>query len=92
LYKDQNYFNVDETIYGRQYTGLLYEFQGLVEVYRELNDTEKLNQYNEHISRFHEIHEAWLHQVYTVIDENCTKNDLSLEKLKSIFDECACDK
>eukprot|EP00102_Acyrthosiphon_pisum_P002584 XP_001944165.2 PREDICTED: amyloid protein-binding protein 2 isoform X1 [Acyrthosiphon pisum] len=81
-----------ETTYGRQYTGLLYDFQGLVEVYRELNNTEKYNQYNENILRFHETREAWLHQVHTAIDENCTKDDLSLEKFKCILNECACDK
>ncbi|CAI6343297.1 unnamed protein product [Macrosiphum euphorbiae] len=81
-----------ETTYGRQYTGLLYDFQGLVEVYRELNNTEKLNQYNENIFRFHETREAWLHQVHTAVDENCTKDDLSLEKFKCILNECACDK
>ncbi|KAL5242886.1 hypothetical protein ACI65C_010296 [Semiaphis heraclei] len=81
-----------ETTYGRQYTGLLYDFQGLVEVYRELKNTEKLNLYNENILRFHETREAWLHQVHTAIDENCTKDDLSLEKFKCILNECACDK
>jgi len=84
--------NIDETTYGRQYTGLLYDFQGLVEVYRELNNTEKLNLYNENILRFHETRATWLHQVHTAIDENCTKDDLSLEKFKCILNECACDK
>ncbi|XP_060840464.1 amyloid protein-binding protein 2 isoform X2 [Rhopalosiphum padi] len=81
-----------ETTYGRQYTGLLYDFQGLVEVYRELNNTEKYNQYTENILRFHETREAWLHEVHTATDENCTKDDLSLEKFKCILNECACDK
>jgi len=92
LYKESNYFNVDETTYGQQYTGLLYDFQGLVEVYRELNDIEKCNQYTENMQRFHETREAWLHEVHTATDENCTKDDFSLEKFKCILNECACDK
>lgn len=81
-----------ETTYGQQYTGLLYDFQGLVEVYRELNDIEKCNQYTENMRRFHETREAWLHEVHTATDENCTKDDFSLEKFKCILNECACDK
>jgi len=64
----------------------------LIEVYRELKNTEKLNLYIENVENFHETREAWLHQVHTAIDENCTKDDLSLEKFKCILNECACDK
>lgn len=52
----------------------------------------KYNQYTENILRFHETREEWLQMVHTAIDENCTKDDLSLEKFKCILNDCACDK
>lgn len=84
--------NLDETTYGRQYTGLLYDLQGLTEVYRNLNDLVKYDRFLYYVHRFRETREAWLRQVHTAVDENCTKDDLSLEKFKCILNDCVCEK
>lgn len=87
-----NNYDLDETTYGRQYTGILYDFQGLAEVYRALNDIDKYNQYEENMQRFHETRRAWLYLIHTSSDENCTQDDLSMEKFKCILNDCGCEK
>lgn len=83
---------LDESTYGDQYTGLLYDYQGLSKVYRGLKNTEMYNEYVEKIRNFHATREAWLYQVHTAHDANCTKDDFSVEKFKCILDECGCEK
>lgn len=83
---------LDEITYGRQYTGLLYDLQGLAEVYQNLNERAQYDRCKENIAAFKENRDAWLHQVHAAVDQ-CTKDDLSLEKFKCILnDVCICDK
>lgn len=71
---------------------MLYDLQGLTQIYLQLNDLDKYHQFLEYVHRFRETREAWLHQVHTAVDENCTKDDLSLEKFKCILNDCVCEK
>jgi hypothetical protein len=57
-----------------------------------LKDIDKYNQYMEKTQRFHETREAWLHLIHTAVDENCTQDNLSLEKFKCILNDCGCEK
>lgn len=61
-------------------------------MYNALKDTEAENKYLDKVLNFHQTRQAWLHQIHTAHDENCTKDNLSLEKLKCIIDECVCEK
>lgn len=91
-YQKPNHFHLDETTYGNQYTGLLYDFRGLTEVYSKLENVENFNRYSENMELFYERREAWLHMVHTAVDKNCTKDNLSLDKFKCILNECLCEK
>lgn len=53
---------------------------------------DKIVEYKDKILQFHETREAWLYEVHTANDKNCTKEDLSLDKFKCILNECICDK
>lgn len=61
-------------------------------MYNELKDPEAENKYLDKVMNFHQTRQAWLYQVHTAHDENCTKDNLSLDKLKCIIDECGCEK
>lgn len=84
---NQNIFNPDETTHGQQYSGLLYDFQGLAEIYYETNNIDQLNYYANKLQNFHATREEWLDMVHTATNVNCKKNDLSVEKFKCLLNE-----
>lgn len=61
-------------------------------MYIELKNNEEYQKYLSEVLRFPEKRRVWLYNVHTAIDENCTKDDLSLEKFKCILSECVCEK
>lgn len=81
----------DETTYGLQYTGLLYDLQGLLTVYKELNNIEMCLEYEDKIRMYYETRNAWLIDIHTLVEKKCIKDDLSVDKLKCIIDECDCN-
>lgn len=61
-------------------------------MYYKLNNIVKYNEYVDNTRQFQETRGAWLHEIHTALDINCTKDDLSLDKLRCILDECGCKK
>ncbi|XP_050441691.1 amyloid protein-binding protein 2 isoform X2 [Adelges cooleyi] len=78
-----------ETSFGNQYTGILYDLQGLARVYEKRYNLPRYSQCLTSIRQFHANREAWLErlassEVSTVSDRSTSCN---MDAIKSILDD-----
>ncbi|XP_027853218.2 uncharacterized protein LOC114132041 [Aphis gossypii] len=64
----------------------------LMEIYKNLNNTEKWNRYSNYFTWLNKTYNEWLLELQSIgIDNNCKKEDFSLEKFKCILNKCNCN-
>lgn len=63
-----------------------------MEVYKNLNNIEKWNHFSNYFTVSNKTYNEWLLELQSkTINNNCKKEDLSLEKFKCILNKCNCN-
>ncbi|XP_050526374.1 amyloid protein-binding protein 2 isoform X2 [Daktulosphaira vitifoliae] len=82
-----------EKSFGNQYTGLLYDLQGLAHVYRELGNFDLYDQCTRSIEQFHVTRGAWLEKLHSSsINDKFAKSSFNIEIIKNILSSNICEK
>lgn len=68
-----------------QYKEILDVLEGLKSLFIIQFNREGINLYNDHLIKTSSSRKAWLLRINTAVDENYTKDGLSLEKFKAIL-------
>jgi len=59
--------------------------KGLKSLFITQFNRDGINLYKDHLLKPRSSQKAWIIRINTAVDENCTKDRLSLEKFKAIF-------
>jgi len=62
------------------------DIEGLIYTYKEFNNMERFNYYNNYLGTVDGTHQNWFYALQSELsEENCANIDLSLEKFKCIL-------